>query len=184
MVGTMCLAVRKTESTGVLWLFAGATAAGGATMGLCAACICVVVGDWSATTRVVEIVLGMLLALVAREALVSDRRCYAGLKRQVAPGTMLCNSLPKTAIIWGVQLGVGVLTRVNTWALWAMVAILIWLADPFAGCVLGGVYGLTRGLQLILIARAHAWEPRVLMLRLQAIDERLRVGGLAGLAFL
>ncbi len=54
---------------------------------------------------------------------------------------------------FGFQLGLGVVTIVTTTAVYAMVALAILSAQPLSGAVIGGTFGLVRGLPILTVGR-------------------------------
>lgn len=59
---------------------------------------------------------------------------------------------------YGYQLGLGVVTVVTSAATPALLALLVLLGSPLAGALLGGVFGLARGLPLLALRSAHSPE--------------------------
>ncbi len=55
---------------------------------------------------------------------------------------------------YGVQLGLGVVTVVTSAATPALLAVLVLLAGPWTGALVGAVFGVTRGLPLLALRRA------------------------------
>ena len=59
---------------------------------------------------------------------------------------------------FGFQLGLGVVTIVTTTAVYAMIALAILSAQPVGGAVIGGVFGLVRGLPILTVGRVVSGE--------------------------
>lgn len=57
---------------------------------------------------------------------------------------------------YGYQLGLGVVTVVTSAATLALLALLVLVADPVAAALLGAVFGLARGLPLLMLRRVHS----------------------------
>jgi hypothetical protein len=88
-------------------------------------------------------------------------RTFCPFNRQVSPRTFGRHSKPVTAILWGFELGLGAVTRVNSWAYWSMAGFVLLAGDPGLGAVAGATYGVTRGLQPstlgLLARRSEDW---------------------------
>lgn len=59
---------------------------------------------------------------------------------------------------FGIQLGLGVVTIVTTTAVYAMIALAILSAQPLSGAVIGGAFGLVRGLPILTVGRVVSGE--------------------------
>lgn len=59
---------------------------------------------------------------------------------------------------FGFQLGLGVVTIVTTTAVYAMIALAILSANPLSGAVIGGAFGLVRGLPILTVGRVVSGE--------------------------
>jgi hypothetical protein len=56
---------------------------------------------------------------------------------------------------FGLQLGTGVVTIVNSVAMYALVGLVLAIASPVWGCAVGAVFGLARALPLLAFGRAR-----------------------------
>lgn len=89
------------------------------------------------------------LLLLAEGSVGHPARC--GPRRQV-PRRLYPNAPSNIAgIRWGLELGLGVATRINSWAFWAWaLLVLSGTIHPAFAVVCGGCYGLFRGIQPIV----------------------------------
>jgi hypothetical protein len=105
----------------------------------------------------------------------------AGPKRQVCSMTIQRRGATAAAVSWGFQLGLGTITRVNTWALWAFLGATALLLPVSLALGVGCTYGLTRGLQ----PTVAAFRPPALVSELTTgfatFDRKYWVGALFGL---
>jgi len=104
------------------------------------------------------------------------------LKRQVSPATLLSHTWMTTSVIWGFELGLGFLTRINSWAFWSAITLVAWIGDPAFGVVAGGVYGLARGLQPLATVLSRSRDVFKLTDVVRVFEERAKAGALLGLA--
>ena len=86
---------------------------------------------------------------------------------------------------FGAQLGFGVVTIVTSSTTYAVVVLAFLSGTPWAGALLGGVFGLVRALPLLLMAgvdtRERLWSAlRTVELRARLADSVARVGLAAG----
>lgn len=103
-------------------------------------------------------------AMLVMELAAGRARFLPTLKRQVSAGTYLLHPMPRVALLWGVEQGAFVLTVMNTWGYWTMVALVAASASPTLGMVGGLVAGLTRGSQVpwtTIIAGAGSQRPTI-----------------------
>jgi hypothetical protein len=90
---------------------------------------------------------------------------------------------------FGAQLGFGVVTIVTSSTTYAVVVLAFLSGTPWAGALLGGLFGLVRALPLVLMAgvdtRERLWSAlRTVELRARLADSVARVGLGAGSLFL
>lgn len=152
MVGTMCVAVRNESLTRkpiVLCIaFVIFAIIGGVVMGLAVATSGLVLVD-SPVRALLLIAMMFTLILLLLEGVGVRLMRPPSLKRQVSPAILLTHSWLETSAIWGLELGLGFLTRINSWSFWAAIFLVAWMGGPIFGAITGGVYGLARGLQPI-----------------------------------
>lgn len=156
MENAIALPVREASTwIGLLAFFASAIMAGAAVGAIISG-----VGDWMLETRENTAALVPILALVLLDAVFGAS--WAGhyvrppsLGRQVSAETLAKRWRGVTGASWGFQIGAGVVTRVNTWSVWAMLAAFMATANPGAGLIFGGLYGAVRGVQPWLVAMSR-----------------------------
>lgn len=173
MVGTIGVAVRERIDGWLRTSLAFFTAALASGSGLWAALW--VVGHFSGpflthTARAIVIAAVVMLAVEGWRR----RPARCGVHRQVSAAGWPNGPSVTCAAWWGVQLGAGVTTRVNTWALWTGFAILL---SQFTGpgpAVVGGMcYGAIRGAQPILELRPNSGETMTRRAQLTSFNFRV-----------
>lgn len=144
MIGTSCVAKGKlsVQTVKINMAFAIGATVGGLLMGLAIS----TVNFASQQLPFLSMVTVTLVLLVLEDA-GRWKVSPPSWKRQVSPVTSVMHNQIVTYLMWGVELGIGALTHVNTWALWAMICLIFWVGDVGYGLLLGLAYGLTRGLQ-------------------------------------
>lgn len=87
---------------------------------------------------------------------------------------------------FGAQLGFGLVTIIPTWATPVMIIAMVLVGSPMGGAVIGVVYGLGRGLPVLMTRRltepARLWRFHAGLEKLRPVGVHLAVGGLAAVA--
>ena len=84
---------------------------------------------------------------------------------------------------FGVQLGAGLVTIVNSAATYALVGVILVLGSPLGGLVVGGAFGLARALPLLVFGRAADFAGlQRAHRRLERLGRQALAGTLAALA--
>jgi hypothetical protein len=130
--------------------------------------------------------LPLAAALIPAALLLLDNQSRVrvpGLARQVASSTATRHGPVRWGLEWGLQLGTGVLTVVNSWGFWALLMTFGLLADPVFGSALGAIFGLTRGIQPALAMLASSKRRRPwLGIAAHQLDARMHFGfGVVGI---
>lgn len=110
------------------------------------------------------------------------------IRRQVDPCTFARRGPRAAATLWGLELGLGVVTLVNTWALWGLIIALMYTQNVLIGVTCGVAYGVFRGLDPV-VAVATSWrsgEPHPATERplSQRMVFALRMGGVAACMYI
>jgi len=95
------------------------------------------------------------VAVVAGAAGIAEARGMAvapQIRRQVPEHWRRVVALPLAAGLYGILLGIGFTTFVYTFALWALVAIVLLLGSPVTGVLTGLAFGAGRALPVVLLA--------------------------------
>lgn len=92
-----------------------------------------------------------------------------GLRRQVRRRWTRQHFSLVTSAMWGVELGVGFTTRVQSWSYWSLVALAL-LTDPLIGFGAGAAFGLTRGLEPSLVRGEREAVARLMTALRQTYD--------------
>jgi len=176
MGGTICLAVRKAPkfmARSASAVFLVTALVGGAVTGGVAA----VAGD-----IIIALPLGQM-ALVLAVCGTVGLTLLSGIgvsvwrspspPRQVSSVVSGRHSLVRTAGQWGLELGLGVATRANGWALWAVVALIMLINNLVGGLVVGAVYGGMRGSQVLVAFLWQTADLHRLTTKVQALESRL-----------
>ena len=182
MVGTICVAVcdrlnPRTRFLAVVFLFSNIT--GGVIAGLFAACLGTIMVEVAGSHTAAAAVLASLLLLVVEESRPLRVRIVS-LTRQVNQTVWARRGPVAAACVWGFELGTGVTTVVNTWAIWAMMALVGMSGDLLLGGVTGAVFGSARGSQPLLTGTLSRRDLGTLTASIGRQYRRLHVGPLAG----
>ena len=110
------------------------------------------------------------LALVAGAAGLAGRSIpVASTRAQVPKAWSVTMEPAQYAFTYGLGLGVGVATRIPSWSLHLLLGILLIQGDPVAAALVGPVYGISRGLPVVVSSATARSSQDVL-----ATLERLR----------
>lgn len=178
MVGTIGLVVhedrRKVTSERAMFMIAAAVA-GGLT-GWLASIFGVLIEEVAAPSEQLQsIALVALCGLVILESWNFRRFRPWGPLRQVSETTRQMHGAVRTSVSWGMQLGLAVVTRTNTWALWLFLATLAMVGDPVVGAVSGLAFGAVRGSQPLATAYFGGANGRQITERAMRWESRLRI---------
>jgi hypothetical protein len=118
-----------------------------------------------------------LIALAAAVGEAKGARIVPQVRRQVPESWRRTLPVPLAAGLYGVLLGLGFTTFILSFAVWALAAISVALADPATGALVGLAFGAGRALPVIALApsaggalhAAMAERPRILR-SLRALD--------------
>jgi hypothetical protein len=101
-----------------------------------------------------SVALGVAAALAALAAVAEARgvRVVPQVRRQVPERWRRALPLPVATGGYGVLLGLGVMTFVLTWAVWALLAVCLAVGDPVTGLACGLAFGAGRAVPLVVLA--------------------------------
>lgn len=111
----------------------------------------------------------------ARESLPGATHPWLSVQRQVSRRSFDRWHPRRVALIWGAEQGLGVVTVVNSWALWLSIAGVLAYGSVIIGAVVGTAYGTLRGLQLPLSVMTKGAGSLELSRLAGAVRRRLRV---------
>lgn len=126
---------------------------GGASAGVAAGAVGMALRDLALGSIVARATLGTALvavALIAEVAAAAGRSHLPSLRRQVNKEWLDRYRGWVYGLGFGVQLGTGVVTIVNSAATYAFLGLVVVLASPVIGCVVGLVYGAVRAAPLLM----------------------------------
>ena len=134
----------------------GATLGGAALGGASGLFGWAILRDVASTPLIAALGVALLVGLVLD--LRVTRLTLPSWRRQVNREWMYEYREPVWAFSFGVQLGAGVVTVVTTSTVYATFVSAILTGSPFAGTLIGGLFGASRGIAMFLVARTRDAE--------------------------
>jgi hypothetical protein len=109
-------------------------------------------GDLLGASGPARYVLAAALAIAAAAAEARGLRIVPQVRRQLPVAWRSRLPMPLAAAGYGVLLGLGFTTFVLSYGVWALMGIVLLVADPVAGLVVGIAFGVGRALPIVLLA--------------------------------
>lgn len=151
MVGTISREVRaRTVHQKAIWLFLSSSAIGGGALGYSVGLTGNTVQPVlpSALWYALMFVSVVLSYLVLAEVLALPHPHAFSRRRQVPPDAWTRYKPGFAAVLWGAELGLGMTTRAQSWAIWAMLTWVLLSGSAVGGMAAGLAFGGARGLQV------------------------------------
>lgn len=118
-------------------------------------------GSWRAFAVIVVSLVGVWLDIVDRQPL--------SIHRQVDENWLTKYRGWFYGLGFGFQLGLGVVTIITTASVYTTIALAVLSGSPVLGAIVGGVFGLARGVAIFLVAGAH--DPSALRRALRRLQD-------------